>query len=238
MEDQSLQITISRKREIGKNQYTEKRMSVKHALTLVQSTGNDLETEALAMKKLQDLRVEKQAIKNKAKQYLYTAILKKASELEMIYKDTAGDSIPVSNHKEISLSWKQDPSDSNAKILFEILFGQFERQSCYWRERMETEIMNELNLKYKEDDTKAHINQTGCVSKLITCAKTEIVKNINRVGKAHHGRSIGIANEKGTGKKSKRRKMGDFMKCFVKTKVKTEPCGSDLKVRKNMYLMI
>ena len=192
-------------------------MDLFHDMTFVQSTGDKYKREALGMKKLEELNSDKVAIKKRAKQLLYLDMQKKASELRMQYKTSTGALAPVSNVKEISLSWCQDSSDENARIMFEITYGQFEKRSNLWRSHMEQDIMNEMNLAYREEEEPQKSGETGCISKLITAGITEIRKNLNRAGKEKHGRSIGIANMKGQGKKQKRRKMGEYMACFVKS---------------------
>jgi len=223
-------------REIGRNQYTERRMTLCHAKTLVTYSGNDHETEALAMQKLEELNIEKQSIKNKAKQYFYLEMQRKASQIGMKYKNSSGDVLPVSNYKDIALSWKQDHSDKNAQNMYELMYGQFEKRSPYWRSELEIELMHDLNLKYNAEENDEISNNTGCISKLITAAKTEVVKTMNSVGKNFHGRSIGIANKRGSGKKKKRRKMGEFMQCFLKgTRNNDQEC--DFKVR-TAYMLL
>jgi hypothetical protein len=59
------------KKFISRNEYSEKRMHLSHAMTLVPSTGNQFKREALAMKKLDELTTEKLMIKNRVKQLLY-----------------------------------------------------------------------------------------------------------------------------------------------------------------------
>jgi len=222
---------------IRRNQYSVGPMTVSHATTFVISSGNDYETEALAMSKLEQLNCEKKSIKIKAKQYLLLAIQRKASELRMTYTNSVGDTLPVCNHKDISLSWKQDYTVKNAQNMYELMYGQFETRSIYWRYELEKELMNDLNLEYRADATDSTSTQTGCISKLITAAKTEIIKNMNKIGKNEHGQSIGIANERGKGKKKKRRKMGEFMECFVRGTGSNTRKVIDLKVRSTVVFV-
>ena len=148
----------------------------------------------------------------------------------MKYEDTSCNLIPVSNYKDIGLCWKQDTSRKNAVKMFDILFGQFEKSSVYWRENMEKEIMSELKIKYSDNTTFRH-KESGCVSKLITSAKSEIIKNINRAGLLHHGKTIGVSHRRSDYHKKKRRKPGVFMDHFVRSKGMVETCCSELKVR-------
>jgi hypothetical protein len=236
MEDESNVMLAEAKIEISRNELRERKMTKNHALTLVESTGNELTTEALAMKKLHELNQVKWQIKKKAKNTIHSIMLKKASELEMKYQDSNGNLIPVSSCKDIGLSWKQDPCRSNAEKMFDIMYGQFEKNSIYWREIMEKEIMDELNLKYI-DNTTFRNKESGCVSKIITTAKMEIIKNINRAGLLQHGKTIVLSNPRGTGKKRKRRNPGVFMDCFVRSTGKTETSISEVEVRMSRLLL-
>jgi hypothetical protein len=236
MEADTHVISTHVRKEIGRNELTEKKITKNHALTLVESTGNELTTEALAMKKLHELNESKQQIKNVAKNIISTMIIKRASELDVKYEDTSGNLIPVSSYQDVGMSWKQNTSKRNAVKMFDILFGQFEISSIHWRAHMEKEIMNELKIKYS-DNTVFRNKESGCVSKIITLAKNEIIRNINRQGKLFHGKSIGVANPKGTGKKAKRRTPGAFMDSFVRSNGTTETCQSDLKVRMSILFL-
>ena len=149
----------------------------------------------------------------------------------MVYKTSTGSLAPISNVKEISLSWCQDSSDENARKMFEVTYGQFEKRSNLWRIHMEQDIMKEVNLAYRDEEEPIRSGETGCISKLITAGITEIRKNLNRAGKKH-GRSIGIRNRNNEGKKQKRRKMGEYMACFVKSTGDFNDSPDDVKSSK------
>jgi hypothetical protein len=220
---------------IGRNEVAVKKLKLNHALTLIESTGNEFANEALAMRKLHELTESKTQIKNLAKNLLLESMMKRASELEVKYADTNGNLFPVTTYSEIGQAWKQNASKANASKLYDIMYGHFEKGSIYWREQMEKEIMNKLKIKYS-DNTIFCNKETGCVSKIITTAKNEIIKNINRAGLLHHGKRVGISNARGEGKKKKRRKHGVFMDCFVRAPVKKSG-SSDSKVRMSRYFL-
>jgi len=184
----------SPRKEISCNRYLITEQMWVHALTLLgPSEGKtSAEKEAKAKELLVTLNSEKEAIKKKAKSLFTTRMMLKARELQVKYKTEDGREDMVQTIKHVAQSWQDDDSKENAIKIWNILYGQFETDP-YWCGGIEHELMNHFWYSYTCDacvDENPECDQYcgGCVGKIAMQAKTEICKNVNRLGKRLHGK--------------------------------------------------
>ena len=88
--------------------------------------------------------------------------------------------VRVNKFADISKAWEEDSGDDNAKIMCEILFGDYEGENVSWSHEWEKQFLSqhrrEYSLEEKEEDNK----KIGCYRSQITQTKIAQVKNINR----------------------------------------------------------
>lgn len=123
---------------------------------------------------------------------------KKYAQAEKLYFDKERKLFPT-NFDELIKAWKLTASKDNVDVIFDIMIGQFDLDK-QWCRRLECKFMNMHNIKYCE--TPLSINPTrkntvvGCISSLIRATKKDILKKINRAGRANAGVSVGTTRNK------------------------------------------
>jgi hypothetical protein len=120
----------------------------------------------------------------------------------------------VNKYADISKSWEANPSDGNAKKMYEILFGDFEGSNVAWSRDWEELFLTEHGRAYVLEPTDAENKKHGCYRTQITNSKIAQVKNINRNFKWKIQMSV---PKEFTGDRTGRRKTGDF---FLTNKLK------------------
>jgi hypothetical protein len=111
---------------------------------------------------------------------------------------------------DIKKSWLDDASEGNARKMYWVMFGDFEKESANtsWSKDMEKLYMEEKGLEYKED-TGGRKGSRGCYQRIMSAAKTTQVKTFNKNCKLTIKISrTGVQDEDG-GQRF-RRKSGDF----------------------------
>lgn len=207
-------------RLISRDRFKVTKMDRSHAFVQLGSLPDRIsiqDKEARAVRLLKDIEREKLEVKEAAKELFTIQIIKLAQAKCMTYM-TGGFVLPVASLKDLASSWSQDCSNLNAERLWYVLYGQFE-VTVYWRQDIERQIMSQFHWEYQSRPGESELNRTsgGCVGKMVTQAKTEIIKNVNRLGKSVHGKRVGVSNKKNEGRKQGRRKMGQFDISFVQS---------------------
>jgi hypothetical protein len=141
---------------------------------------------------------------------LKTQMLKTAHALDMRYNGNRVNKFP-----DIAKSWVADQSDSNAKKMYEIMFGGYEGSNSAWSMNLEREFMEANDREYLTELTKDKDKKIGCYQKQITISKIAQVKNFNKNFQV----KIQMSVPKGfdAGKRSGRRKKGDFYLFDIRT---------------------
>ena len=116
---------------------------------------------------------------------------------------TDDDEKTVSSWNDIGKAWRNSDSIDTAKKIYEIVHATFDDNSSY-EIYMEGQIMEQLELKYSEDDK---YDKKGCIARMITTRKSELNKLINKRAETTHQKKIsskrthsekGNRNSKGT----------------------------------------
>jgi hypothetical protein len=166
---------------------------------------------------LAKLNLERKNCLSWAKAALKKRMLKTAIEVKMKLQGKT-----VKRFNDIGKSWAQDGSVHNARLLFQVLFGNFEgRCNNGWSVELEQEYMNNNNLEYpplKETEEE----MKGCYERVITHSKGKVVKGINTKADKTHGKAILITRPRQKQDASKKkewykRNLGTF---FVRDRYK------------------
>ena len=140
-------------------------------------------------------------------------MLRVAKKEGMMYDKTAR----VGKFNKIGLSWQQDRSIGNCKILFVVLYGWFDI-NLGWAKNIEDSLMQNMNIQYDEVGSGKR-GDIGCIEWLVNHCKRELVKLINARSSITHGKNITITRERGTDNaenRFKKRQKGAFYADFVK----------------------
>jgi hypothetical protein len=112
-------------------------------------------------------------------------------------------------YSDIRKSWSKDGSDQNARKLYWVFFGDFEKQNA-WSLRLEREYMTENKIEY-EAETEETQGTRGCYEQVITHAKASLVRGVNDATKKSHTKRILISRDNiPEEEKFKKRKGGTF----------------------------
>jgi flavin-binding protein dodecin len=128
----------------------------------------------------------------------------------------------VGKFKDLSTSWKNDPSPCNAKKLWMALFGNFDSE-VNWAAELAKKTMDELNWHYNDPEVKSENGKVikGFVERYCTQMKGELVRAVLREGEMHHGWSLGLTRsdaQKKSMNKHWKRKAGVFYPFFRRHK--------------------
>jgi hypothetical protein len=123
----------------------------------------------------------------------------------------------VMKFDDIGLSWQQDGSIGNCKILFVVMYGWFDI-NLGWAKSIEDNLMKNMKLEYDEvgSDKRGDI---GCIEWLVNHCKRELVKLVNARSTILHEMKITITRKRGTvnmENRLKKRQKGAFYADFVK----------------------
>ena len=83
---------------------------------------------------------------------------------------------------EIGKAWRNSDYIDTAKKLYEVVHETFDDNSLY-EIYMEAKIIDQLELKYKEDDK---YEKNGCIARMIITRKSELNKLINKRSESTH----------------------------------------------------
>ena len=100
-----------------------------------------------------------------------------------VKKEGGQDNVTCWN--DIGLAWRNDDSIDTAKKLYKVVHSTFDDKSGY-EIYMETNIMNKLKLKYKDEEYK----KKGCIARMIITRKSELNKLINKRSETTHQKKI------------------------------------------------
>ena len=140
---------------------------------------------------MENIKRDKKRVKTWAKAHVQSKIIDEARKRNILVKGEVVVNIP-----NLCESWATDGSIENGKKIWYVLFGCFDTHHN-WEGELEEKFMTEFKWMYKdipEDANKRSRRQKGCVAKIISSAKNEIVKLVNEAVSAEkmHGRVITI----------------------------------------------
>jgi hypothetical protein len=157
---------------------------------------------------IQDLTQLKKSIKETAHSYLIKDILM-TSKAVMLQDGTP---IPSRSIDDLCEIWAKN--SNMAEQMWTILVKRYEDMGD-WELKFEEEVMASLNLEYVEEDTMEETQQMaskdvyglvihrkksrirgnkGCVAKVLTLVKRDIIKQFNRASSITHGNTITSVN--------------------------------------------
>ena len=125
---------------------------------------------------------DKKQAKNSANQRVRKLMVEKAMDIELSYKNGTF----VSEFSDLQAIWREDIG--KAHLVWEICFGHFDN-SPGWAKVIEIEVMKEREWKYKEPK-KGEEHMIGCVERVVSCAKSEQVKNVMKGSLLTHKKTI------------------------------------------------
>jgi hypothetical protein len=121
------------------------------------------------------------------KSYIEKEITKECQRRNILYQGQ-----PINKLDQVANAWAEDASLMSE--LWQCCFGSFWRQ-LDWENSLEKLVMKKMQFKYLDDEnfqkegTERRGNK-GCVAKLATSAKKDIVKRINRKTRKTHGKML------------------------------------------------
>jgi ribosomal protein L17 len=124
------------------------------------------------------LNKEREHAREWATERVKVRMLNKAMQLNMTYEGRR-----VSKFVDIGSSWGGDNSDCNARKAYIVMFGDYEGASAKWSMSLEKEYMEELGREYYKTGEERGTEKRGCYEKIITKAKTNTVRLLNRRSK-------------------------------------------------------
>ena len=151
-----------------------------------------------------DIWVElKKAVVKTIDQDLKAMMILRSQEVGLTVK-TDDDEKTVTCWNDIGKAWRNSDSIDTAKKLYEVVHATFDDNSSY-EIYMESKIMEQLQLKYKEDDK---YEKKGCIARMITTRKSELNKLINKRSESTHQKKI--SSKRTESKKGDRYSKGTF----------------------------
>jgi len=138
------------------------------------------------------MKAKIQGNKDKVKSWARTVLSNKLVVCAQLLKVKGKDGMLVTDVFGIGESWKHNDSVTNAEKMWNILFGQFDKQHG-WETAMESDFMTEYQWQYKELLLKEECHDArnkGCIAKLMSLVKGELVKNVNKRSKKGHDKHL------------------------------------------------
>jgi len=153
---------------------------------------------------IDDLNEERTRVSKWAKAQVKRMMLASAQKLEVKW-----DGHVVQLFQQIGKSWAEDGTDRNARKLYFVCFGQFEKAPT-WSLTLELEYMTKNSLEYSMLDCEQD-KERGCYERIITHAKGTVVRAINDATKKTHDLRIAISRDGVlNSNKFDKRSSGDF----------------------------
>ena len=125
----------------------------------------------------------------------------------------------VRHFNDIYTSWTEDSSDTNARRMYSVLYGNFEGKNANWSQVLEGEFMSRMGREYLPELNEGKVKTMGCYEKQISGCKSTQVKLLNRTDAGgERGKCIQMSYPgKNKGVENSRRKAGDFFVKDLKT---------------------
>lgn len=196
---------VNSEKYISRNFFNaEKKISRDHAIAfnIQGNLGYDIE-DNIAMENIKQLISNtRQRFKDYIQGALEDQIKKECTNSNITYQGQ-----PITKLKNLGKAWAEDANIGDK--VWKAVCGTFEN-AFDWDTNMEQEAMDCLNFKYIEEGNKKGTDRRGnkgCVAKLATKIKRDMLKSINRQGKKTHGIKVTVGRETViTGEDSKGRK--------------------------------
>ena len=137
---------------------------------------------------------------------------------------------PVKTMSQLRKSIKQHHSLKYFEKLFKVLFGIFD-DSPGWAKKLEKKYMESKKLKYRKESSTNHSGRDkGCFEIMATDVKSEIVHQLQKIGKhSRHGAYLTLQLPK-NGNKRVQRKKGLFYISMIKRKEIDEDVPDDMEI--------
>ena len=129
----------------------------------------------------------------------------------------------ITNWGDIGKSWQKDGSVENAKKIYKIMYGVFERNSKWgekeWSMVLEDEFMKETGLKYSDLPTVSTSKRKPAgLEKLIKNVRNEANKLIKNQSAKTHGKFVTVTLKEGEKTREKDVYYPQFLKCPAQQK--------------------
>jgi hypothetical protein len=110
--------------------------------------------------------------------------------------------------RDLRQAFVDDPSDSNCELMWQLLFGDFDRNPIIYSD-LESEYMNKHKWTYTNNESDKKLKD-GFVKKHMQQARRVVVRSFNNKVAPVHGRVLSLSRPKRliTEKKYKKRKKG------------------------------
>ena len=190
---------------ISRNIINKKRLNLEFA---IHSLGTDDRIEP--EQKLQELQDLKQCCRDTFRHEIEATMLDEIQNQRLFYFETFEGSTkkkPVKTMSQLRKSITQNHSVKYFEKLFKVLFGIFD-DSPGWAKTLETKYMESKKLKYRKESSTTHSERDkGCFEIMATDVKSEIVHQLQKIGKkSRHGAYLTLQLPKKGNKRVKRKK--------------------------------
>ena len=216
MSDQNLPRTVPEREYtyVSRNIINKKRLNLEFA---IHSLGTDDRIEP--EQKLQELQDLKQCCRDTFRHEIEATMLDEIQNQRLHYYETFEGSTkkkPVKTMSQLRKSITQHHSVKYFEKLFKVLFGIFD-DSPGWAKTLETNYMESKKLKYRKESCTTHSERDkGCFEIMATDVKSEIVHQLQKIGKnSRHGAYLTLQLPK-KGNKRIQRKKGLFYIGMIK----------------------
>ena len=131
--------------------------------------------------------------------------------------------VSATNFSSLRALFKEDCSSYFAAKLWQACYGMFD-QTPMRETDLEKEYMQVTGISYSASDDGKQVK--GCIAKIMTHTKNELIKSLNKAGKYAHGGTIRLkrrSSEVAEGTKFKRRKKGTALGLFFSNEKDDKP---------------
>ena len=162
------------------------------------------------------LRTQRNFVRGWAKSKLKTKIVQFAQKHGISHPTDV--TTTVNSIGDLSTAWAQD--ETLAKEVWHAVFGEFDSWKN-WEIALEDEFMNQYKWEYSGfANKKRDLRQKGCIAKVMSWQKNQLVKCVNYATGKTHGKKVTVTQPPPLAKtdegKQRRRKIGEFHDWSVK----------------------
>jgi len=213
---------------VSRNIINKKRLNLEFA---IHSLGTDDRIEP--EQKLQELQDLKQCCRDTFRHEIEATMLDEIQNQRLSYFEKYEGSRkkkPVKTMSQLRKSIKQHHSVKYFEKMFKVLFGIFDDSPC-WAKTLETKYMETKKLKYRKESSTTHSERDkGCFEIMATDVKSEIVHQLQKIGKhSKHGAYLTLQLPK-KGNKRVQRKKGLFYIGMIKRNKIAEDALDDMEI--------
>ncbi len=171
--------------EVPKNFITIETVTREHIKNIVSKMGKVTDDFNLSVAEQKMYSIKKQ-VRAICKMQLDSWIQMKCKELKLCFP---GDNRRVKNMRDLKLLFKNDGSDENCVMMWNIFIGQFElKKPCPFK-TFEQDYLEHCKWKYSNLESDQSL-LSGFIEKIIKQQKREKIKILNNAGRKTHGKTI------------------------------------------------